>query len=324
MGSSPGCWRDVDHARAGARDHAGGTEAVPYDASLPGCDDSFVLGNIASRFATKESRFWTSSLTISELRAHPADGVAPQGLDYIPRRYCSGIVVTSDGLRRRIDYSIREDLGFIGAGLGHRVVRGRARPRLFLRSAMQAGEALTAAGRRCSPAPLSPCLLALLLPTSSEVPARAARPAGERAGGSTSTSSPCPGRRVSASSSGDGRRRANARRTAGWASSSMACGRRTSRATRASASPTDASLPRRRREARRPLPGRGTGALPVAQARHLLRRSARRLISARSGSARERVRDPGELHRSQGRVPGACRSRSSAPSPMPIPACAPR
>ncbi len=28
------------------------------------------------------------------------------------------MVVTSDGLRRRIDYSIREDLGFIGAGFG--------------------------------------------------------------------------------------------------------------------------------------------------------------------------------------------------------------
>ena len=91
---------------------------VPYDASLPGCDDSFVLGNIASRFATKESRFWTSSLTIQSFERIQQTAWRPNGLDFIPRRYCSGLVVTSDGLRRRIDYSIREDLGFIGAGFG--------------------------------------------------------------------------------------------------------------------------------------------------------------------------------------------------------------
>ena len=90
----------------------------PYDASLPGCDDSFVLGNIASRFATKESRFWTSTLTIQSFERIQQTAWRPNGLDFIPRRYCSGMVITSDGLRRRIDYSIREDLGFIGAGFG--------------------------------------------------------------------------------------------------------------------------------------------------------------------------------------------------------------
>jgi hypothetical protein len=40
----------------------------------------------------------------------------PWGLDYIPRRYCTGTVVVSDGYKHKINFSIREDLGFIGIG----------------------------------------------------------------------------------------------------------------------------------------------------------------------------------------------------------------
>jgi hypothetical protein len=42
----------------------------------------------------------------------------PWGLDTIPRRFCTGTVTISDGSRRRIDYSVREDLGIIGAEYG--------------------------------------------------------------------------------------------------------------------------------------------------------------------------------------------------------------
>lgn len=42
----------------------------------------------------------------------------PWGLDFIPRRYCTGKVITSDGMRRRIDYSVREDLAIIGSNWG--------------------------------------------------------------------------------------------------------------------------------------------------------------------------------------------------------------
>ena len=42
----------------------------------------------------------------------------PWGLDHIPRRFCTAMAVVSDGRRRRVDYSIREDLGFIGGSYG--------------------------------------------------------------------------------------------------------------------------------------------------------------------------------------------------------------
>jgi hypothetical protein len=90
----------------------------PYDASIPGCDDAVVLGHIASKFSIKEGRFWQSSLTILSFERLQQLAWRPNGLDFIPRRYCSGTVVTSDGIKRRIDYSIREDLGFIGLGFG--------------------------------------------------------------------------------------------------------------------------------------------------------------------------------------------------------------
>ena len=39
----------------------------------------------------------------------------PWGLDFIPRRFCTAVATTSDGVRRRVDYSVRESLGIIGA-----------------------------------------------------------------------------------------------------------------------------------------------------------------------------------------------------------------
>jgi len=39
-------------------------------------------------------------------------------LDYIPRRFCTGTAILSDGVKRRIDYSVREGLGLIGVTWG--------------------------------------------------------------------------------------------------------------------------------------------------------------------------------------------------------------
>jgi hypothetical protein len=90
----------------------------PYDAALPACSDAGVLGNIQNRFASSEWRFWNSGAEILAFERVREVAWRPWGLDYIPRRFCSGTVLTSDGLTRRIDYSIREDLGFIGIGWG--------------------------------------------------------------------------------------------------------------------------------------------------------------------------------------------------------------
>ena len=50
----------------------------------------------------------------------------------IPRRFCSGRALISDGQWRTVRYSIVEDGGMIGAKLGRAVVRGRRRPQLGL------------------------------------------------------------------------------------------------------------------------------------------------------------------------------------------------
>jgi len=105
--SAPVFAREITPAER--RDHS-------YSASLPGCEDPSVLGQISSDFSTRESRFWASSLTIVGFERVAETAWRPWGLDYIPRRYCTGTVIVSDGYKRRINYSVREKLGFIGIG----------------------------------------------------------------------------------------------------------------------------------------------------------------------------------------------------------------
>ena len=90
----------------------------PYSADLPSCGDPNVLANITSAFAEKESQFWRSTLTILEYEHIRPVAWRPGGLDLIPRRFCTASATVSDGRRRRIDYSVREDLDYLGAGWG--------------------------------------------------------------------------------------------------------------------------------------------------------------------------------------------------------------
>lgn len=91
---------------------------VPFSANLPLCSDMYVLGEISDKFATAEFRFWNTHLRIVGFERIRETGWRPWGLDTIPRRFCSGIVTMSDGRRRRIDYSVREGLSFIGLSWG--------------------------------------------------------------------------------------------------------------------------------------------------------------------------------------------------------------
>lgn len=89
---------------------------IPYVAELPPCTDPGVLAEVSGRFADKESGYWNSPLTIlSYDRVQPV-AFRPWGLDTIPRRYCTANAAVSDGSWHRVDFSVREDLGFIGAG----------------------------------------------------------------------------------------------------------------------------------------------------------------------------------------------------------------
>ena len=89
-----------------------------YDSVLPACDAPRALHLISSRFATKEGRFWNSALTIVEFAAIHETALRPWAEGTIPRRFCSGRVLVSDGRWRPVHYSIVEDGGMIGANWG--------------------------------------------------------------------------------------------------------------------------------------------------------------------------------------------------------------
>ena len=93
---------------------------VPYEgaSNIPVCADPAVLHRIRSRFEDKEGIYWASTLTIRAIDQVRPLAVRPWGLDYIPRRFCTGVATTSDGVRRRIDYSVIEDAGIIGLTWG--------------------------------------------------------------------------------------------------------------------------------------------------------------------------------------------------------------
>lgn len=87
----------------------------PFDARIPACDSPNVLEEITSKFVEKETQYWNSSLRIVGYDHIERTAWRPYGLDYIPRRFCSAVATTSDGVRRRVDYAVRESLGYISA-----------------------------------------------------------------------------------------------------------------------------------------------------------------------------------------------------------------
>ena len=87
-----------------------------YDSLLPRCEAA--LGTIASRFATKEARFWNSSLQIVDFANVRETALRPWAEQSIPRRFCSAQAMISDGHWRRLDFVIAEDTGLIGATWG--------------------------------------------------------------------------------------------------------------------------------------------------------------------------------------------------------------
>ncbi|PSC06815.1 hypothetical protein SLNSH_00015 [Alsobacter soli] len=93
---------------------------LPYKAypeNIPACADPAVLGKIQDRFAETEATYWAGAQIVAFEKVRPL-GFRPWGLDFIPRLFCTGTVVVTDGRRHRIDYSLAEDTGFIGYGWG--------------------------------------------------------------------------------------------------------------------------------------------------------------------------------------------------------------
>jgi hypothetical protein len=89
-----------------------------YDHYVPLCTDHGPLDKIVARFANKESDFWNSSLKIVKFDDIREIAWEPWATGTIPRRYCTGSVLVSDGKRHAINYSIIEDAGMIGSEYG--------------------------------------------------------------------------------------------------------------------------------------------------------------------------------------------------------------
>lgn len=87
-----------------------------YDGNLAPCEQA--LSTISSQFQEKESKFWNSALVITGFGRIQETAFRPWQSDNVPRRYCSGEVMISDGKMRTVHYSIIEDGGFAGFGQG--------------------------------------------------------------------------------------------------------------------------------------------------------------------------------------------------------------
>jgi hypothetical protein len=100
-----------------ARDQVPAEQRVAtYTGLLPSCDDPAVLEKIHARFVSREETYWKSGLRFFSLDHIRTIANRPHGKDYIPRRFCTGVVMLSDAKKRRIDYVIGEDLGITGSG----------------------------------------------------------------------------------------------------------------------------------------------------------------------------------------------------------------
>lgn len=89
-----------------------------YSGKLPPCDHPMALSKIKHLFGVKEHRFWNSALSIAGFEQVREIAFRPWAPDTIPRRYCAGIALISDGIERPLYYSIEEDMGLIGATWG--------------------------------------------------------------------------------------------------------------------------------------------------------------------------------------------------------------
>jgi len=89
-----------------------------YDRVMPACDFPGALDRIIINFHSKEARFWNSDLQIVGIENIHQTALLPWAAQSIPRRFCSGTAVISDGVRRPIYYSIAENTSIIGVDWG--------------------------------------------------------------------------------------------------------------------------------------------------------------------------------------------------------------
>jgi hypothetical protein len=87
-----------------------------YEGRVAPCEKA--LSTISEQFQEKESTYWNSSLTITRYTNIHEIAFRPWQSDNMPRRYCTGKAMTSDGRVRTVNFSIIEDGGFAGFDQG--------------------------------------------------------------------------------------------------------------------------------------------------------------------------------------------------------------
>jgi hypothetical protein len=89
-----------------------------YFRDMPQCDSRPALDRIIGNFLDKERRFWNSELRLVGIENIRETAVLAWAAQSIPRRFCTGTALTSDGAKHLIYYSIAEDTGMIGMDFG--------------------------------------------------------------------------------------------------------------------------------------------------------------------------------------------------------------
>lgn len=112
-------WAGLATGPASARDQVPAEQRIqPFTGVLPSCSDGAVLSHIQRWFASRETSYWQSTLTIDGFDKIGIVAERPWGVNYVPRRFCTARAHMSDGHVRRVDYFIKEDLGIIGMSWG--------------------------------------------------------------------------------------------------------------------------------------------------------------------------------------------------------------
>lgn len=93
---------------------------MPLSPDMPACGDPGILAKISGRFASREWNYWDSGLSIAGFDRIAEIGYRSNGLDYVPRRYCTARAIMSNGSMHKVTYAIASDLGWLGV-LGYGV-----------------------------------------------------------------------------------------------------------------------------------------------------------------------------------------------------------
>jgi hypothetical protein len=87
---------------------------IPFSGDIPQCNDPDYIKWIELRVANTEATFWNSSLEIVSIDDVRQIGMRSNGVQYLPRRYCTARAHMSDLKTRTVVYQIQERTGFAG------------------------------------------------------------------------------------------------------------------------------------------------------------------------------------------------------------------